>query len=200
LWCHKSLYPVVHLTFTWCIILLTSSMKQCPSWEANLFSASQEIPCILWNQEVHYRIHKCAPPVHILNQIDPVCTPTSHFLKILLSIFLPYTPGFSKWSLSAGCTTKTLYTTLLSPISATCPSHLTILHLITWTLLGDEYVSLSKSLSSFLHSPATLSLLGPNILISTLFSNILSLRSSLSLSKQVSHTYKATSTIKFCIS
>jgi len=98
-----------------CTIFLTSSMKQCPSWDANLFSASQEIPSILWNQKVHYHIHKCVPPVRILNQIDPVRAPASHFLKILLSVFLPYTPGFSKWSLSTGCTTRILYTTLLSP-------------------------------------------------------------------------------------
>jgi hypothetical protein len=35
-----------------------------------------------------------------------------------------------------------------------------------------------------------LSLLGPNILHNTLFSNTLSLRSSLSVSDQVSHPYK----------
>jgi hypothetical protein len=40
-----------------------------------------------------------------------------------------------------------------------------------------------------------LSLLGPNILLSTLFSNILSLRSSLSMSNQVSHPYKTTGKI-----
>jgi hypothetical protein len=47
--------------------LLTYSMEQSLSWEANWFSASQEIPRILWNLKVHYRIHKCPPPVPILS-------------------------------------------------------------------------------------------------------------------------------------
>ena len=45
------------------------SMEQSPSWEANLFSASQEIPSILWNPKVHYSIHSRWPPItlyHIL--------------------------------------------------------------------------------------------------------------------------------------
>jgi hypothetical protein len=33
--------------------LLTYFMDQSPSWEANRFSASQEIPRILWNPKVH---------------------------------------------------------------------------------------------------------------------------------------------------
>jgi len=81
-------------------VLLTYSMVQSPSWEANWFAASQEIPRILRNPKVHYRTHKCPPPVPIVKQLDPVHNPTSHFLKIHLNIILPSTPGSSKWSLS----------------------------------------------------------------------------------------------------
>jgi len=68
--------------------LLTYSMQQSPSWEANRFSASQEIPCILWNPKVHYHSHKCPSPVPILSQLNTVHTPTSYFLKIHPSIIL----------------------------------------------------------------------------------------------------------------
>jgi hypothetical protein len=61
--------------------------------------------------------------------------------------------------------------------------------------LPEDQSYYSSSLCSFLHSPVTSYLLGPNILLNALFSNTLSLRSSLNVSDQVSHPYKSISKI-----
>ena len=75
-------------------------MVQSPSWEANWFAASQEIPRILWNPKVHYRTHKHPPPVSILGQPNPVHIPTSHLLEIHPNIIHPSTSRSPQWSLS----------------------------------------------------------------------------------------------------
>ena len=79
--------------------LLTYSMVQSPSWEANWFEASQEIPHISRNPKVRYRTHKRPPPVSILGQPNLVHIPTSHFLEIHPNTD-PSTPRSPQWSLS----------------------------------------------------------------------------------------------------
>ena len=75
---------------------------------------------------------------------------------------------------------------------ATCPAHLILPDFTTRTISGKEYRSLRSSLCNFLHSPVTSSLLGPSTLLNTLFSNTLSLHSSLNVSDKVSHPYRTT--------
>jgi len=173
------------LIVTFATYLLVYFMEQCPSWGANWFLASQENPCILWNPKVHYPIHKCLPPVPIQASSIQYIPPTSHSLKIHLNIIISI-PGSPKWFFPSGFPTKTLHTSFPSPLRATCPTGIILLDFITWTILGEEYRSLSSSLCSFLHSPVTSSLLGPGILFSTLFCNNLNLRFSLNVRDQVS--------------
>jgi hypothetical protein len=63
-------------------------MEQRSSLEAKSFSASQEIPPILWNPEVHYRIQKSPPPVPILSQLNPVHAPVP-LIKYPFSYYPP---------------------------------------------------------------------------------------------------------------
>ena len=93
------LYHSVYLWFCNDTYLLTYSMVQSPSLEVNWFEASQEIPRISRNPKVHYRTHKCPPPVSTLGQPNPVHIATSHLLKIHPNIIHPSTPRSPQWSL-----------------------------------------------------------------------------------------------------
>ena len=115
-------------------------MVQSPSWEANWFAASQEIPRISQNPKVHYRTHKRPPPVSILGKPSLVHIPTSHFLEIHPNIIHPSTPRSPLWSPSLRFPHQDPIHPLSSPIRATCPAHLILLDFITRTILGEEHL------------------------------------------------------------
>jgi len=120
---------------------ITYSKVQSPSWEANWFTASQEIPRISRNPNVHYRTHKRPPPVSILRQPNPVHIPTSHLLKIHPNIH-PSTPRSPQWSPSLRFPQQ-------EPTPPPSPypyAPHAILDFITRTILGEEYKSFSSSL------------------------------------------------------
>jgi hypothetical protein len=71
---------------------------------------------------------------------------------------------------------------------ATCRAHLTLI------TLGEEYRLWSSSLRNILHDPSS-SLLGPNILLNTVFSKTLRLCSSLKVRHKVSYPYSTTGKI-----
>jgi len=116
-------------------------MVQSPSWEANWFAASQEIPRISRNPKVHYRTHKRPPTFSILGQPNPT-KGTDTVIKCKTSCFF-----------KAIMVTRT---SLNVALIRTVP----VFFVANYTVFG-EYRSYSSSLCSFQHSPVTSSLLRP---------------------------------------
>jgi hypothetical protein len=116
-------------------------MEHSPSWKANRYAAGQEILRILWNPTVHYRIHKCPPPVSSLSQSKLVLPPHPTFRRSILILSFHLRQGLPSGLFPSGFPTKTLNTPLPSPIRTTRPANLILLDFITRTIVGEEYRS-----------------------------------------------------------
>jgi hypothetical protein len=55
-------------------------MDLSPSREVVSYEAIQELPSILWNPDIHYRVHKNTPLLPFLSHINAANT-TAHFLS-----------------------------------------------------------------------------------------------------------------------
>jgi hypothetical protein len=62
-------------------------MEQSPSFEANWFAASQEIPRVLWNPKFPHRTHKRPPPIPIPSQPNWKGAHISDLYKIVRNCF-----------------------------------------------------------------------------------------------------------------
>ena len=137
-------------------------MKHSPSWEANLFSVSQEIPRFLWNPKAHCRFNKCPPSFPFLRQLDPVYGSIFHFLKIHFNITLPSTNWSSKRSLSLGFPHQNPVLPLLSTLCY-IPSPSNSSRCDQLTILGEEYRSIEilrkLSENQHFHSPISYNVL-----------------------------------------
>jgi hypothetical protein len=119
-------------------LYITNSLQHIPSWEANSYSASQEIPRILWNPTVHYHIHKC--PSHLS---------LSHARSVQS---MPLHP--TSWRPSVGAFAKLRKRLLASSCPFVRPQGTTRLPLdgFSWNLLFQYFLKIWRKCSSLIRS------------------------------------------------
>ena len=119
--------------------LLTSSTQHSHSSECIRFLRQTGNSAHFLNPKVHYRIHKCSPPVHIQRQLDTVHIPTSHLLNFHLCIIFPSMSASPKMSLSLKLPHQNPVYSSLHPYTlyASPISNLSIF--LTRKILGEHY-------------------------------------------------------------
>jgi hypothetical protein len=91
-------------------------VEKSPSWEANSYSVSQEIPRHLSNPKVPYSVHKSPPANSVLSQINPVHTvPKPIYVRSTLILFSYLHLGLPSGPFPSGFPIKILYALLISP-------------------------------------------------------------------------------------
>jgi hypothetical protein len=102
---------------------------------SQLFSATQEMPVILRNPTVHYRVYK-SPPVAPVRSNQS--TPSRAIFRSLFYFILPSTYGSPNWRLS-GFAANILCVFVVCTIHSTFPAHLFLLGFIIRIIIGYEH-------------------------------------------------------------
>jgi hypothetical protein len=158
--------------------------EQRPSWETDSDSAAHDIPRFYCTY-VYYSVHKSitrfptwARSIHSTNSHRTYTSSTNILLFQVVSSLHSLQPRFC--------------THFSSPHACYMPRPSHILDLIIILIFAEEHKLWNPSSCSFLQPSVTSSLFGPNILLSSLFSNTLNLCYSLNVRDHISHSYKTT--------
>ena len=128
--------------------------------------------------------------MELASRINPIHNLTSCRWRSTLILSFHLSLGLASGLFASGYPTKRLYVFHFSPIHVRRQAHFILLDLIVRIKFGEEFRSWSFPLCSYLLPSVTSYLLVPNIFLFTAFSTVFSICSSLSLTDQVSHSYK----------
>jgi hypothetical protein len=168
----------------------TNSMEQSLSWE---------IPWILLNPKVHYRIQNRPPSVPTLGQSTESMPPQPiSWISILI---LSSMRRSSNWFLSLKSPHQNSMCTSSVPHTCYMPRPFIFREFSNRIMCGKEYKSYGYSLCSCFHCPVISFHLGQHICLSTLFSNTLSFCVPPSMWETKLHTdTKLEAKLQFCVS
>jgi hypothetical protein len=99
-------------------------MELNPFWEGASCVATQELPNILWNPNVHYPVHKSPPLAPILSQVNPVHTTPSISPRSILILSTHLRLGLPSDLFPSSFPTNILYAFTFFPfVLHALPSH-----------------------------------------------------------------------------
>ena len=96
-------------------------MEQSPFWEANRFSASQEIHRILHNPKGHYRVNKSLLPLPVMSQLNTVRVPHHTSWRSIFILRSHLCLGVTSGIFLSDIATKNLYAPFLTPQTCYMP-------------------------------------------------------------------------------